>query len=310
MTMTADTLTPPKAQPVREKRTAARVQRSTRPQQVVGSGIGAKVGASAALVLMAVMWLAPLAWALVTSLKTEPDAASVGDGWIPEHGFTAAAYGKIFSNGKIPMWALNSFFVAAMVTVLTVAVSALAAYGFSRTLFRGRRLLFAATIASIMVPPQILIVPLFREMLSLNLVDTYAGMILPQVVAPPMVYILKKFFDAIPRELEEAARLDGASNARVFLSVILPLSRPILSAVAIFVFIGSWNNFLWPFISTSDQSLMTLPVGLATVKDSYGLQYAQLAASGLLASVPLILIFMIFQRQMVKSVATTGLGGQ
>ncbi|WP_234018967.1 MULTISPECIES: carbohydrate ABC transporter permease [unclassified Streptomyces] len=277
---------------------------------VLGSGPAAKVGAAIALVLMAALWLAPIAWALVTSLKTEPDAAAVGDGWIPAHGFTGSAYGKIFSQGNIPTWALNSFIVAAAVTVLTVTVSALAAYGFSRTLFRGRKVLFAATIASIMVPPQILIVPLFREMLSLNLVDTYAGMILPQVVAPPMVYILKKFFDAIPRELEEAARLDGASNARVFLSVVLPLSRPILSAVAIFVFIGAWNNFLWPFISTSKQYLMTLPVGLATVKDSYGLQYAQLAASGLLASIPLILVFMIFQRQMVKSVATTGLGGQ
>ncbi|MFJ8927626.1 MULTISPECIES: carbohydrate ABC transporter permease [unclassified Streptomyces] len=308
--MTVDTLTRPKTGRTGPIETRSRVRHGVRPQQVMGSSVGARAGAWSALVVMALLWLAPLAWVLVISLKTEADAAAPGDGWIPAHGFTGAAYGKIFSQGKLPVWALNSLFVAASVTVLTVAVSALAAYGFSRTLFRGRKLLFAATIASIMVPPQILIVPLFREMLSLNLVDTYAGMILPQVVAPPMVYILKKFFDAIPRELEEAARLDGASNARVFLSVVLPLSRPILSAVAIFVFIGSWNNFLWPFISTSDQSLMTLPVGLATVKDSYGLNYAQIAASGLLASVPLILIFMIFQRQMVRSVATTGLGGQ
>ncbi|MFF1360985.1 carbohydrate ABC transporter permease [Streptomyces sp. NPDC058297] len=310
MTMITDTLTRPRPTPSAAPGKVRRARRSTAPQQVLGSGRGARAAAVTALILMTVMWLAPIAWALTVSLKSEPDAATVGDGWIPAHGFTGEAYRKIFAAGKIPMWALNSLVVAVAVTVITVTVSALAAYGFSRTLFRGRKLLFAVTIASIMIPPQIMIVPLFREMVALNLLDTYAGMILPQVVAAPMVYILKKFFDGIPRELEDAARIDGASSIRVFLSIVLPLSRPVLAAVSIFVFIGTWNNFLWPYISTSKQSLMTLPVGLATVKDAYGLQYAQLAASAMLASIPLVVVFMLAQRQIVKSVATTGLGGQ
>jgi multiple sugar transport system permease protein len=319
MTMaTTDTLTParepgtPGAGTGRvrhERRTPAGLRRTTKPQQVLGAGHVPKAVAILALAFMTLLWLLPLAWALVTSFKTETDAAG-GTDWIPDHGFTLTAYRKILSQGNLPLWAVNSLLVTVSVTVITVAVSALAAYGFSRTVFRGRRALLAVTIASIMVPPQILIVPLFRQMVAAHLVDTYAAMILPQVVAPAMVYILKKFFDGIPRELEEAARIDGASALRVFWNIVLPLSRPILAAVAIFVFITTWNNFLWPFISTSDPDLMTLPVGLSTVKDSYGLQYAQLAASSLLAAVPLILVFMVFQRQIVKSVATTGLGGQ
>lgn len=312
--MTAETFSPPRtrtpAVPRQRRGATRRTRRSTRPQQVLGPGPAAKAAALAALVLMTVVWLAPLAWTLATSLKNETDAASIGDGWLPANGFTMDAYSKILSQGKLPVWALNSLIVAVAVTAITVAISAAAAYAFSRTSFRGRRLLFGATLASIMVPPQILIVPMFREMLALGLVDTYAGMILPQVVMPPMVYILKKFFDGIPPELEDAARIDGAGHLRVFTSMVLPLSRPILAAVSIFVFITTWNNFLWPFISTSDQSLMTLPVGLATVKDAYGLQYAQTAASALIAAVPLIVVFMVAQRQIVKSVATTGLGGQ
>ncbi len=129
-----------------------------------------------------------------------------------------------------------------------------------------------------------LIVPWFQQMLTLNLLDTYAAVILPQTVAPVMVFILKKHFDSLPKELEEAARIDGAGHIRIFWSVLLPLSRPMLSAVAIFVFIGAWNNFLWPFVSTSDPDLMTLPVGITSVKDAYGVQYAQSMASAVLAA--------------------------
>lgn len=161
-----------------------------------------------------------------------------------------------------------------------------------------------------MVPPQILIVPLFEQMKLLRLSDTLLGVALPQIVAPLMVIVLKNFFDQIPRELEEAARIDGASNLKVLTSVILPLSRSILVAVAIFVFIGSWNNFLWPFIITNSPDLMTIPVGLGTVKNAYGIQYAQTMAGALIGAVPLIIAFMIFQRQIVKGFATTGLGGQ
>ena len=264
----------------------------------------------AALAVMAVLWLLPLAWALATSLKSEAAASALPPRWIPEDGFTLEAYRGVLATGNFPVWLLNSAIVAAVVTAVTLVISALAAYGFSRTSFRGRNLLLAIVVASIIVPPQTLIVPLFYEMLALNLVDTYWGIILPQVVHPVMVYILKKFFDAIPAELEDAARVDGAGRLRILWSVVLPLSRGILAAVAIFVFIGAWNNFLWPFIVTNNPDLMTMPVGLGTVESAYGVQYARDMASAVLAALPLLVVFLFFQRQIIRSFATTGLGGQ
>jgi multiple sugar transport system permease protein len=269
----------------------------------------ARAGLITALAVTAVLWLAPLVWALLTSLKHEADTTTVPIEVVPERGFTLDAYAAVLVNGDLVTWFFNSTVVAVVVTVFTVALSASAAYGFSRTRFRGRNALFALTIAGIMVPPQILIVPLYREMLALGLADTYLGIILPQLVLPAMVFILKKFFDGIPRELEEAARVDGAGSVRIFLQIVLPLSRSILAAVSIFVFIHAWNNFLWPFIITSDPGLMTLPVGLVQVQSAFGLRYAQVMASAILAGLPLIFVFMLFQRQIIRGVATTGLGG-
>ncbi|MBN9157167.1 MULTISPECIES: carbohydrate ABC transporter permease [unclassified Microbacterium] len=266
--------------------------------------------AFAVLLILAIGWLLPFLWAVATAFKTETDAASGDAGWIGASGPTVQAFSAILSQGNVYLWAWNSLWTATAVTVITVTISALAAYAFSRLDFRGRKWLFVVIIAAIVVPPQVLIIPLFYEMLAMGLVDTHWGLILPQVVAPAMVFILKRFFDAIPVELEDAARVDGASRFRVFWSIVLPLSRPILASVAIFVFIGAWNNFLWPFLVINDTGLMTLPVGLQTVISAYGVQYAQVMAQAVLAALPLIIVFLIFQKQIVKGVATSGFGGQ
>ncbi len=269
----------------------------------------ARITAFVILAVLALAWLVPILWAVLTSFKTEAEAAAMPVSVLPEDGFTAQAYLNVLSEGLVPRWAWNSLLTASLVTVITVAISALAGYALSRLRFAGRTMLITLIVASIMIPGQILIVPLFHLMLSLNLVDTYWGIILPQVVAAPMVFILKKFFDQIPFELEEAALMDGASRLRIFWSIVLPLSRPILGAVAIFVFIGAWNNFLWPFIVVNDSNLMTLPTGLQTVISAYGIQYAQNMAQAVLAALPLIVVFMFFQRQIIKGIATTGIAG-
>lgn len=263
-----------------------------------------------ALIVMAILWAAPILFAVLTSLKSEDDASAAPLRFWPEHGFTLSNYTAVLSAGDIPLWIWNSILVSVIVTALTLLVSAPAAYAFSRHRFPGRRLLFGLTVAAIMVPPQILIVPLFEQMKLVHLSDTLAGVALPQVVAPLMVIVLKNFFDQVPAELEEAARLDGASNLRILTSVVLPLSRSILVAVGIFVFIGAWNNFLWPFIVTNSPGLMTIPVGLGTVKNAYGVQYAQSMASAVIGALPLLIVFVLFQRHIVRGFATTGLGGQ
>jgi multiple sugar transport system permease protein len=268
-----------------------------------------RVVAFVILAVLALSWLTPVLWAVLTSFKPEAEAAAQPVSLVPDSGFTLQAYVNVLREGLVPRWAWNSLITSAAVTLITVAISALAGYALSRLRFAGRQMVIMLIVASIMIPGQILIVPLFHLMLSLNLVDTYWGIILPQVVAAPMVFILKKFFDQIPFELEEAALMDGASRLRIFWSIVLPLSRPILGAVAIFVFIGAWNNFLWPFIVVNDANLMTLPTGLQTVISAYGIQYAQNMAQAVLAALPLIVVFMFFQRQIIKGIATTGIAG-
>ncbi|SFC03422.1 carbohydrate ABC transporter permease [Streptomyces aidingensis] len=245
---------------------------------------------------LALLWLLPFGWALSTSLKPEGETQVLPVHWIPQD-VTLGAYRSVLGEGDLQVWLLNSLIVSVGVTALCVAVSAAAAYGFARTRFRFRRALFGLTLAGIMVPGTVLTAPLFATMRSLGLVDTYWGIILPQVVAPAMVFILYTFFRGIPRELEEAAVLDGAGRWRIFLTIVVPLSRPVLAAVSIFVFIVSWNNFMWPFLVTTDPDLATLPVGLATV------------AGALLAALPLLLVFVFFQRQIVRGVAHTGIAG-
>nr|WSS67200.1 carbohydrate ABC transporter permease [Streptomyces sp. NBC_01175] len=259
--------------------------------------------------LLTAAWLLPLAWAVATSLKPEGDTTRTPLSWTGSR-VTFDAYSKVWESGDLMVWLMNSAYVSVMTTLLTVVTCAMAAYGFTRTEFRGRRLLYGLVLAGIMVPPQVLIAPMFREMVQLGLVDTYWGVILPQVAVPAMVFILVKFFEGVPRELEEAAFCDGAGRWRVFWTIVIPLSRPVLAAVAIFTFISTWNNFLWPFLVTTDPGGMTLPVGLVNVQSSFGVRYAQIMASLVIAGTPLLIVFAFFQRQIVRGIAHTGLAGQ
>ena len=263
---------------------------------------------SAVAVVLGVLWLVPLAWAVDTAFKPEAETTSIPVTWIPSE-FTLDAFVSVFAQGDLLRWLFNSVVVAVAVTVLTLVLCSAAAYGFSRMDFPFKKAVLALVLAGIMVPPQVLIVPLFEQMRALHLVDTYPGIVLPQVVAPAMVFILKKFFDGIPKEYEEAAEMDGAGPLRTFWNVVLPMSKPILTAVAIFTFIHAWNNFLWPFIVTTEPDMMTVPVGLAAVQGSYGLRYAQIMAAAVAAGLPLVLIYALFQRQVVRGVGDAGLKG-
>ncbi|MDG4856924.1 carbohydrate ABC transporter permease [Streptomyces sp. T-3] len=268
-----------------------------------------RIAMLAVAAVLAVVWTLPLAYAFATSLKPMGEEVETPLAWIGST-LTLDAYDKVWAAGDIPRWMFNTAYISAMTTLLTVVLCAMAAYGFARTEFKGRKALYGIVLAGIMVPPQVLMAPLFAEMTSFGLVDTYWGVILPQVAVPAMVFILVKFFDGVPRELEEAAFCDGAGRWRVFWTIVLPLSRPVLAAVAIFTFISTWNNFLWPFLVTTDPNGMTLPVGLVNVQSSYGVRYSQVMASLVIAGLPLLIVFALFQRQIVRGVAHTGLAGQ
>jgi multiple sugar transport system permease protein len=265
--------------------------------------------AFAVLLLGAIVWLIPIAWVVDTALKTESDTTTVPVTWIPPSGFTLESFWEILSGGNMLRWYFNSFLTSSIITLMVVLLASLAAFGFSRVAFRGSNFLFFMIVAGIVIPPQVLIVPLFIEMQALGLVDTYWGIILPQMAAPIAVFIFKQFFDGIPNDLEDAARVDGASRLRVYWQIWMPLSRPAIAAVAIFIFVLSWNNFLWPFIVVTNTDMMTIPVGIATVQSSYGVRYADIMASAVLAGLPLVIVFLFFQRQIVQGIANTGLKG-
>ena len=262
----------------------------------------------AVLVALALIWLVPLAWAVATSLKPDAETTVAPVNWRGSE-TTLDAYRVALEQGNILKWYFNSLITAVAITAGTIVTASMAAFAFSRMRFRGRDFLQWMLLAGLIVPFQALIVPLFAQMKAFGLADTYWGIILPQLASPIAVLVYKRAFDAVPRELEESALVDGASMWRIYRLIWMPLSRATTAAVGIFTFVIAWNNFLWPFVVTSAGSLFTIPVGLATVQTSYGALYAQQMALAVLGALPLLVAFVLFQRQIVQGIANTGLKG-
>ena len=217
---------------------------------------------------------------------------------------------KTLSAGKLPRWLFNSALVASLVTLVTMALSLGAAYAFSQLRFRGRSILFGVAMLAFLLPFEALLVPLFRTMNQLGMINSYAGLVLPQVVSPVVIYVFKQFFDQVPADFREAAVMDGANPLRVLWSVYLPLSGNIVWAMAIVTFIGAWNNFLWPFIIVTSNDMMTIPLGLTQTYDAFGVRYAQLMAAALLGALPVALAYVVFQRRVTQGfLAASGLKG-
>jgi len=273
------------------------------------TGIAWSAAGAVAAILLAALWAFPLLWALSTSLRPELETVSNQFHWLPRH-WTVDAYTRTLGAGNVVRWLVNSFVVALGVTVLTMAISLMAAYAFSQLRFRGRGLLFGVAMLGFLLPFEALLVPLFRTMNQLGLINSYAGIILPQVVSPVVIYVFKQFFDAIPADFREAAVIDGAGPLRVLWSVYLPVSGNIVWAMAIVTFIAAWNNFLWPFIIVTSNDMMTIPLGLTQTYDAFGVRYAQLMAAALLGAFPVALAYVAFQRRVTQGfLAASGLKG-
>ncbi|MGA5302047.1 carbohydrate ABC transporter permease [Nucisporomicrobium flavum] len=258
------------------------------------------------LIAFALLWLMPLLWALDTALK--PNAETTRTTWLIDDP-TLGAFSRTLRETDILRWFGSSLFIATLTAVGAVLTGSLAAYALSRLRFRHRNLVFWFVLAGIMIPGQVLIVPQFREMDSFGLLNTFWAVSLPQIPTAIAVFIFKQFFDGLPRELEEVARMDGAGFLRIYRRIIMPLARPAVAAVAIFTFVGSWNDLLWPLLVLSNPDIMTVPVGLATVQGSFGIRYADTMASAILGAIPLVAVFLLFQRNIVEGIAGTGLKG-
>jgi multiple sugar transport system permease protein len=285
------------AVPTRPGVTAAAVDRRVALFDRVCAGV---------LIAFALLWLVPIAWTVDTALK--PNAETTATTWVIHHP-TFASFHTLLANGDIGNWYAASFITSALTAAGTVLTASLAAFALSRMRFRRRHLWFWFILIGIMIPQQVLMVPQFKEFGALHLLNTYWAVILPQIPTAIAVFIFKQFFDGLPRDLDEAARVDGAGYLRTYWRIVMPLSRPVVSAVAIFTFVWSWNNLLWPLLVLSNPRLMTIPVGLATVQGSYGIRYADTMASAILGALPLVVLFLFFQRRIVEGIAGTGLKG-
>ncbi|MFD6415423.1 carbohydrate ABC transporter permease [Streptomyces sp. NPDC060194] len=258
-----------------------------------------------AVLALALLWLAPLAWTLATSLRSNQDIAVDPTVWYS--GITFESYEAIIDGGNLGTWYLNSTVTAVLTTLLTVAFGSLAGFALSRMRFRGRRALTTFILAGVMIPPQVLMIPQFKLLAATGTLDSFAAVVLPQVPNAIAVVVFKQFFDNMPGELVEAARIDGASWWHVYSRIFLPLARSAVSAVSIFTFVWTWNNFLWPLLATTSPDMMTLPVGLATVQEAYGVNFSQLMASAVLGGLPLLVVFLLFQRRITEGIAGAGL---
>jgi len=273
------------------------------------SQLGWTIAGVAASVVLAALWLFPLLWALSTALRPEHETVSEVFHWLPQV-WTLDAFRTTLGAGNLPRWLFNSALVAGAVTLITMAISLLAAYAFSQLRFRGRSIVFGVAMLAFLLPFEALLVPLFRTMNQLGLINSYAGLVLPQVVSPVVIYVFKQFFDGIPADFREAALMDGAGPLRVLWSVYLPISGNIVWAMAIVTFIGAWNNFLWPFIIVTSNDMMTIPLGLTQTYDAFGVRYAQLMAAALLGALPVGLAYALFQRRVTQGfLAASGLKG-
>jgi multiple sugar transport system permease protein len=253
------------------------------------------------VLIAAAIWIFPLYWALTTSLRSESrivsDGASV---LLDEVNFTA--YSQVLATSKLVRWYVNSVGTSVTITLIVLLFGMMCAYALSQLRFPGRKTLYMLVVGSFMVPVPALYVAQFLLMSDLGLVNRAWGIILPQLIVPVVVIVYKQFFDAIPKEMREAVLLDGGGEFTLLFKLYLPLNWGITTALAIITFISAWNNFFWPFLVATSEDMMTIPVGITQVNDSFGVAYARMMALALLAAAPVILAYLVFQKRVTEAV--------
>lgn len=264
------------------------------------------------LIILSIFVLFPLLFTFSQSLMTNQEVNRWPPPMIPTQP-TLASYQQLFTQPdlRLAIWLRNSLFAAAAYTTAVIIICAPAAYAFARLRFPGNNLLFGLLLLTVMIPSQVTLIPNFLLMRDLKFLDTFHALIWPGAANVFGVFLLRQFFQQIPTELEEAAILDGAGYWGRFWHVVLPLSTNALTALGIFVFLGHYNDLLWPFVTTSSLEMRTLPVGLQVLNSSYAGQYRPLVLSGaVFATVPIVIVYIIFQRRIIKGVTLTGMGGR
>lgn len=269
------------------------------------------------MVFLALITLLPFLWMLGASFKPNPEIERIAllpEEAQPENFAVVLRLAPDARSGRLldfdfPRWYFNSFFIAAWVTSLQVMTSAMAAFAFSRLEWRGRDTVFLLYLGTMMIPSLVLTLPNYQIMVKLGLVNTYLGLILPMAFSAFGTFLLRQFMITLPRSYDEAAEIDGATSLQVFLDVILPLTRPGLITLAILTFLGNFQSFFWPLVMVKDDHLRTIPIGLLSFQTDYGQQTELIMAATVMNVVPLIIIFLVMQRQITSGIQLGGVKG-
>jgi multiple sugar transport system permease protein len=258
------------------------------------------------LIFYGIITFLPFAWALSASFKPLSEIMAGGSYFIPDH-FTWDNYRTIFFREPLfGRWLINSLVVAAFITGFNILFNSMAGYALARIQFPGNSFLFFVILAVLMVPGQITLIPSYLILKNLGWLNSYQGLIIPNVVNATFIFMMRQFFMNFPKELEEAAALDGLSRGETFFSIVLPLAKPALAAQAIFIFMGAWNNFLMPLIILSDPEMFPLPLGLNTFKGQYISYWNYIMAASMVLTLPALVIYAFFNRYFIQGVTFTG----
>lgn len=265
----------------------------------------ARIAIYSVLVLAAVLTLAPLMWMVSVSLMPAGESSAVPPRLMPSR-VTLAHYEVLFTRMNIGRYLVNSLVIASAATVISLTTTSMAAFAFAKLRFQGRAALFRTLMAGLLVPTQVALLPLFLMLKNLGLVNTYWGVIIPGMASIFGIFLIRQYARAVPDSVLDAARVDGAGELRVYWSVFLPLCRPILVTLALFTFMGVWNDFMWPLIVLSDDALYTLPVALANLLGEHGQDTELMMAGAVVTTLPVMLLFLVLQRYYIQGITLGG----
>lgn len=279
----------------------------SRPATLRGRDRVASLFLHSVLAIGLIAMVGPFIWMLLSSFKSEREVRAVPPTWWPQDP-TWENFRALFAKLDFPQFFVNSALVAVAVTVGNLVICSATAYALAKLPFPGRRFLLAVVVGNVMVPVMVTFVPTFVLVSRLGMVNTYAGLILPNIALAVNVFLIRQFMLSVPDELLESARIDGASEFRIYWQIVLPLCRPVLATVGILTFLGSWNNFLWPLVVATTEDMYTLPVALALYSVGQNqTHYGLLLAGSVVVVLPIVIVFFFLQKHFVRGIATTGL---
>jgi multiple sugar transport system permease protein len=274
---------------------------------MAGRGINAKyILVNAALVVIMIVMVFPMLWMLLLSLKDAPDSTA-GFWKMLTSDYTLRNYSEAFISDNFLVYFANSTIVAVFVTLSNILFCSMTGYVLARKTFKGKNIIIATVLGLLIIPSYVVMIPLYRIMVSLNWINTYWALIIPWLVTPFGVFMMKQYIETLPIQIEDAARIDGAGQWFIFFRVVLPLCRPMLTVLAIYTFINNWNAFLFPFLFTNDANYSTLPVGLTFYLGKQSIDWGHLMAGASISALPILLLFVIFQKKIIAGITAGAL---